>query len=88
MAVAAANRYPLRLFVNFEPCLLERRIGKLAMQRMAVFRTGRAKAGQAAMDHEGAIGFEIDLRVDRLVEHRLHRQVAAVETARARSAVP
>ena len=80
VAIAAGNRDPLRLFVNFNPCLLERRIGKLAMQRMAVFRPGRAEAGQATMDHEGAIGFKIDLRVDRLIEHRLHRQVAAVET--------
>ena len=79
MAVAAANRYPLQCLVDFEPCLLEWRVGNLPVKRMAVFRTRRAKAGQPAMDHEGAIGFEIDLRVDRFVEHRLHRQVAAVE---------
>ena len=79
MPVAATDRHGSLALVDLEPGFLERRVRQLAMQRMGVIGARCTEAGQAAMDHEGAIGFQIDLRVDGLVEHRPHREVAAVE---------
>ena len=79
MLVAAADRHRSLTLVNLEPGFLERRVRQFAMQRMGVIGARRTKSGKAAMDHEGTVGFQIDLRVNRLVEHRPHCQVATVE---------
>ena len=80
MAIAAADGDGLGGLVQLKPGRLERRVRQFAVKRVGVGRPRRAEPGQPAMNHEGAIGLEIDHGVDRLVEHGFHRQLAAVET--------
>ena len=65
---------------DFQPGAIHLRAGKLAMQRVRVFRRGATTGEQAGMEGETAVGIDDFPRRLRPREHVFHAQRVAVES--------